>query len=233
MCAVDRHRKDDPQPGAHLHSEQVHDLHHHDHPTPTTPPATSHDDNDGHANINRAHLSALGILAINLYATPGAGTTTLLTETTKQLSGKTSITILEGDQQAPHNAQSIGRALDDREPPTNSILFIESPPGAANTSRDLGKKYNIAILPATPGSNTLLQEAPKNFPTLDLIILTKIDLTPQQNPDTQHAIDNLHDAKPNLQVLKLSATTSQGMSPWLQWLTKAHTQIPRAVASKH
>jgi len=53
--------------------------------------------NDRLAQLNKTELSRLGVLGINLMASPGAGKTSFILETIKRLSGKYKIGVIEGD----------------------------------------------------------------------------------------------------------------------------------------
>ena len=105
--------------------------------------------NDGLARANRRRLAAKGIFALNFVSSPGSGKTTLLVRTIEDLKSRTAITVVEGDQQTSNDADRIratgvpalqvntgkgchldasmvGRALDEMDPPENSLLFIEN-----------------------------------------------------------------------------------------------------------
>ena len=66
--------------------------------------------NDRLAEQNRDWLRERGVLAINLMSSPGAGKTTLLERTARELGGKMSISVIEGDQAAMLDAERIRSA---------------------------------------------------------------------------------------------------------------------------
>jgi hydrogenase nickel incorporation protein HypB len=50
------------------------------------------------------------------------------------------------------------------------------------------------------------------------MILNKIDLLPYVNFDVDTCIANARQVNPDIEVIQLSATTGEGMEPWLAWL---------------
>src|SRR5882724_8241700 len=63
--------------------------------------------NDRLAERNRGWLAARRVAAWNLMSSPGAGKTTLLEHTIRRLSGKLSISVIEGDQETARDAERI------------------------------------------------------------------------------------------------------------------------------
>jgi len=66
--------------------------------------------NDDLADANRQWLRDRSILAVNLMSSPGAGKTTLLERTSKELAGRLSISVIEGDQETALDAKRIQAA---------------------------------------------------------------------------------------------------------------------------
>src|SRR4051794_3616052 len=65
--------------------------------------------NDALARANRDRLAGLGILAVNLMSSPGSGKTTLLERTIRDTAGHRAVTVIEGDQETPLDADRIRR----------------------------------------------------------------------------------------------------------------------------
>ena len=63
--------------------------------------------NDELADANRQWLKDRGVLAVNLMSSPGSGKTTLLERTSRELAGKVSISVIEGDQETALDANRI------------------------------------------------------------------------------------------------------------------------------
>ncbi len=63
--------------------------------------------NDGYAAANRARLSKLGILALDLVSSPGAGKMILLTATVTRTGELMPMVVIEGDQEIANDAERI------------------------------------------------------------------------------------------------------------------------------
>src|SRR5918998_6049680 len=63
--------------------------------------------NDALAELNREWLAQRGILAVNLMSSPGAGKTTPLERTIRELGAELSVSVVEGDQETVLDADRI------------------------------------------------------------------------------------------------------------------------------
>ncbi|NBZ88263.1 hydrogenase nickel incorporation protein HypB [Stagnihabitans tardus] len=196
--------------------------------------------NDALAEGNRRVLSALNVLALNLVSSPGSGKTTLLCKTIEAL-GDTPLAVIEGDQQTSNDAERIratgaralqintgkgchldaemvGRAIDTLRPRPDSILFIENVGNlVCPAGFDLGEFAKVAILSVTEGEDKPLKY-PDMFTASRLAILTKVDLAPHCDVDLDLYEANLRRVNPQIEILKLSSRTGEGMAAWLAWL---------------
>src|SRR5262245_18413785 len=91
---------------------QTHDHDHHHHPQrePLSPAEKVLAKNDQLAEANRAWLAQRDILALNLTSSPGAGKTTPLERTIRDLGAHLPVTVVEGDQKTHLDAQRIRAA---------------------------------------------------------------------------------------------------------------------------
>ncbi|WED21727.1 hydrogenase nickel incorporation protein HypB [Vibrio sp. JC009] len=196
--------------------------------------------NDAIAEKNREFLQQRNIKALNMVSSPGSGKTTLLTETLKLL-GSDSCSVIEGDQQTTNDAdriretgakaiqintgkgchldaQMVSQAIGNLAPEKDSTLFIENVGNlVCPAAFDLGESHKVAILSVTEGEDKPLKY-PDIFADADLMIINKIDLLPYLNFDVEACIENAQRVNPNIQPLRLSATTGEGMQAWLDWL---------------
>jgi len=197
--------------------------------------------NDEYAAANRRRLAERGILALNLVSSPGSGKTTLLTRTLTDLAGRWPMAVIEGDQQTSQDAERIratgvkavqintgkgchldahmvGHALERLEPEAGSLLFIENVGNlVCPAGFDLGEAHKVVILSVTEGEDKPLKY-PDMFHAADLMILNKTDLLPHLQFDVERCIGYARRVNPRLEVLRLSATTGEGMEAWYQWL---------------
>lgn len=209
--------------------------------------------NNAYAARNRAMLAERGVLALNLLSSPGSGKTTLLVATIARLSGKYSMTVIEGDQQTSADADRIratgiravqintgkgchldghmvGHALEQLDPERGSLVFIENVGNlVCPAAFDLGEAHKVAILSVTEGEDKPLKY-PDMFAAANLVLLNKIDLLPHLDFRIDEAVANARRVNPRAVVLQVSAKTGEGMDAWLAWLEGARLMQAASVA---
>ena len=97
---------------------------------------------------------------------------------------------------------------------------------------DLGEAAKVAILSVTEGDDKPIKY-PDMFAAASLMILNKIDLLPHVQFDVQRCIDFARRVNPDIEILKLSATTGAGMDAWLNWLEHAMHHQPATPTHTH
>jgi len=103
----------------------------------------------------------------------------------------------------------------------HSLLFIENVGNLVCPAMwDLGEACKVAILSVTEGEDKPLKY-PDMFAASKLMILNKIDLLPHVQFDVQRCIELARRVNPTIDILKVSATTGEGMDAWLNWLEYA------------
>jgi hydrogenase nickel incorporation protein HypB len=197
--------------------------------------------NDSYAQENRSYLAAHGIFALNLVSSPGSGKTTLLVKSITALNGSLPLTVIEGDQQTDNDAARIratgapalqintgkgchldaymvGQAMQQLKLQDNSLLLIENVGNlVCPASFDLGEAHKVAILSVTEGEDKPLKY-PDMFRASDVMLLNKCDLLPYLTFDANLAIENARRVNPNIHVIRISATSGEGMEEWLDWI---------------
>lgn len=198
--------------------------------------------NNMYAAANRRWFSEHGVLALNLVSSPGSGKTTLLTRTIGMLSPELTMSVIEGDQQTDNDAariretgasalqintgkgchldgHMIGHAIDKLGPEQGSILFIENVGNlVCPAAFDLGEAHKVVILSVTEGDDKPLKY-PDMFHAADLVLLNKVDLLPYVDFDVDRCIEYARRIKPGIKVLRVSATTGEGMEHWCRWVS--------------
>ncbi len=199
--------------------------------------------NDRHAAENRAFFRGRQVLALNLVSSPGSGKTALLVRTIAALGGQP-LAVIEGDQQTDNDAAHIraagapavqvntgkgchldahmvGHAADELNLAPQSLLFIENVGNlVCPAGFDLGEDARAVILSVTEGEDKPLKY-PDIFATARLAILNKVDLAPHCDVDLDLCEANLRRVNPEIEVLRLSARTGEGMEAWTGWLRDA------------
>lgn len=214
--------------------------------------------NDHLAFHNRERFAELGLLALNLVSSPGSGKTTLLARSAADLSQKTSVAVVEGDQQTALDADRIrdtgvpaiqvntgkgchldasmvARAVDslaDKDDGLQSggVLFIENVGNlVCPAAFDLGEAAKVVILSVTEGEDKPLKY-PDMFHASDLMILNKSDLLPYVPFDVDTCIEYARRINPDIDVLQLSALTGEGLEDWYAWIENRRADIQAAPA---
>jgi hydrogenase nickel incorporation protein HypB len=199
--------------------------------------------NNAYAAKNRAWLAERDVFALNLVSSPGSGKTTLLVKTIERLNGRLAVAVIEGDQQTSHDAERIratgapavqintgkgchldahmvGHALEKLPLGTGSVLMIENVGNlVCPAAFDLGEAGKVVILSVTEGEDKPLKY-PDMFRAARLMLLNKCDLLPYLQFDAEQAIANARRVNPQIEVLRVSATSGEGMDAWLDWITQ-------------
>src|ERR1035437_8262188 len=197
--------------------------------------------NNGYADENRRYFSGHGIFALNLVSSPGSGKTTLLVKTITALNGAQSLAVIEGDQQTDNDAARIraagapalqintgkgchldahmvGQAIEQLGLQNDSLLLIENVGNlVCPASFDLGEAQKVAFFSVTEGKDKPLKY-PDMFRASDLMLLNKCDLLPYLSFDAELAVENARRVNPDIHVIRISATSGEGMAAWLDWI---------------
>ena len=205
--------------------------------------------NDGYAEANRQWLTERCLLALNLVSSPGAGKTTLLVETLKSLKGNFSIGVIEGDQETANDANRIretgvaaiqintgkgchldahmvGHALEDLPLEPGGAVLIENVGNlVCPAAFDLGEAAKVVILSVTEGEDKPIKY-PDMFAAADLMILSKVDLLPFLDFNTEQVIEYAKRVNPNLEILQVSAKTGEGLGLWQDWILTGIHDLP-------
>lgn len=210
--------------------------------------------NDRYADANRAVLGGRGILAVNLVSSPGSGKTTLLCKTIEAL-GDQPLAVIEGDQQTANDARRIRetgvpalqvntgkgchldasmveRALPQVSPPGLGLLFIENVGNlVCPAGFDLGEDAKVVILSVTEGEDKPLKY-PHMFAAASLMLLSKVDLAPHVDFDMDACEAYARRINPELEILRLSATSGEGMDAWLDWIDARREALRQRALSR-
>ena len=197
--------------------------------------------NDHVAAHNRARFAERATFAVNLMSSPGSGKTSLLVRTLRDMRGRVPVAVIEGDQQTSLDAERIratgapavqvttgkachldaamvDRALGDLPALARGVLFVENVGNlVCPASFDLGEGKRVVLASVTEGEDKPLKYAGM-FATADLVLVSKIDLLPHLAFDVGALEDNARRIKPGVEILRVSATTGEGLDAWYGWL---------------
>jgi hydrogenase nickel incorporation protein HypB len=248
-----QHAHDHGQSHSHGHDHAHDDAHHHHGHAPADGALVELETrilakNDALAEKNRAWFRSREILALNLVSSPGAGKTSLLERTIRDLSRELRIYVIEGDQAtavdgeriraagAPAvqvntgsgchlEADMVARGLQELRPSAGSVVMIENVGNLVCPALfDLGERAKVVILSVTEGDDKPLKY-PHMFRAASLMILNKIDLMPHVDFDASRAIMNAVRVNPAITTLELSARTGEGLGGWYAWLRREAASV--------
>lgn len=230
----------------HAHGNEHHQHHHGDHHHQATTVALETRilaKNEALAARNGAWFAGREILAVNLLSAPGAGKTSLLERTIRDLGGEFALGVLEGDQATSLDGERIRRAgapvvqlntgtgchldaamvaggLDGLRPPVGAVVLIENVGNLVCPALfDLGERAKIVLLSVTEGDDKPLKY-PHMFQAATLLLINKIDLLPHVDFEVERALAYARQVNPGIAALTLSARSGEGLEAWYAWLRR-------------
>lgn len=181
------------------------------------------------------------ILVLNLISSPGAGKTSLLEYTLKDLRSEFKMAVIEGDLQTDNDAKRVAAsgaqavqinteggchldsnliqtALESLNLDDLDILFIENVGNlVCPVEFDCGEDAKVGILSVAEGD-----DKPEKYPLLfhlaKALVLNKIDLLPYVDFDLSRAKHFARKLNSNLPIFDLSCRTGEGINAWYDWL---------------
>ena len=191
---------------------------------------------------NRLRFDREEMLVINLMSAPGAGKTSLLEATLRNMR-EYCAAVIEGDLQTEIDsdrirklgvyshqittgtvchldARMVARALNDFPLSGLDVLFIENVGNLiCPANYDLGEDLRVVIASAAEGA-----EKPKKYPVMfhkaDVVLLNKADLAEMSGVDLVELERNVRDVNPDAMIFTLSCRTGFGLDQWTSWLRR-------------
>jgi hydrogenase nickel incorporation protein HypB len=210
-------------------------------------------ENDRIAAGLRTQFTERGILCLNLISSPGSGKTTLLERTLESFDTAERVAVLTGDIQTENDAKRLARFgfpvkqittggtchLDARMIERGlsgwslnkiDLLLIENVGNlVCPSSYDLGEAAKVVVLSVAEGEDKPLKY-PSIFFKSKLLVLNKIDLLPYVPFDIEAAEANARKIHRELEIVRVSSKTGDGLREWLGWLAQQRAK-PQSVAS--
>ncbi|MGM0365749.1 MAG: hydrogenase nickel incorporation protein HypB [Actinomycetota bacterium] len=197
--------------------------------------------NKEHAVENRKLFKENNVFVINLLSSPGAGKTSLIVQTLKNLNDKYNIGVIEGDISSTYdaekireytdsvvqintggschlNASMVKNALERLQLSAIDLLFIENVGNLiCPVNFDLGENI-MAVLSSVNEGDDKPVKYPPVFIKSKLVLLNKIDMIEGSDFRTGFFIQKIADLNPKADVLSLSCKTGQNIEQWLGWV---------------
>lgn len=193
------------------------------------------------AQKNRLTLQELGILALNMISSSGAGKTSIIEHSIKRLKDEVRTGVIVSDipakvdwERLSHfnipvcqarkcaechlDAVSLEKAMRQFDLKSLDLLIIENVGNLACPSYfDLGENFRVLTLSTTEGDDKP-DKFPATFRSSDVLIINKIDLLEYTNFSLSKAIKRSLSINPNLKIFELSCSFESGLDEWCRWL---------------
>ncbi len=201
--------------------------------------------NDAQAAKNKAHIEAMGAVAINMISSPGSGKTTLLEHTLDRVGNRWKIGVIEGDIETERDAERIRKkgvpvvqlttggachldaplvhkglhALEHQSKTGKfDLIFIENVGNLVCPATFALGEHERLILVSVPEGSDKPAKYPTTFHGADTFMITKTDLLPYFDFSVAEAEQEALRLNPELRILKTGAPTGLGMDDWLNYL---------------
>jgi hydrogenase nickel incorporation protein HypB len=197
--------------------------------------------NDRLAAQNRKRLDEAGVLAINIMASPGAGKTSLIERTVRELSKDLAIAVVDGDVATGIDAERAARAgahavqintggechldavmmqsaFDQIDLNQFDLLIIENVGNLiCPAGFKLGAHKNVLIA-SIPEGDDKPYKYPAMYRGVDALVINKIDLNPYVKFDMNYFKHGVETLNPGVLTFPVSCETSEGLQAWYTWL---------------
>jgi hydrogenase nickel incorporation protein HypB len=197
--------------------------------------------NDRLAAQNRKRLDEAGVLAINIMASPGAGKTSLIEHSVRELAKDLEIAVVDGDVATGIDAERAARAgahavqintggechldavmmqsaFDQLDLNQIDLLIIENVGNLiCPAGFKLGAHKNVLIA-SIPEGDDKPYKYPAMYRGVDALVINKIDLRPYVKFDMDYFKHGVETLNPGLLSFPVSCQTGDGLLAWYTWL---------------
>jgi hydrogenase nickel incorporation protein HypB len=198
--------------------------------------------NDRIAEENRKRFRDAGVYVVNLMGAPGAGKTSLLERTIRELKPRLKIGVIEGDIVGSDDAERINalktpvvqintggachldanmisEVLDELPLKELDLLIIENVGNLVCPAEfKVGEDMKMMVLSIAEGHDKPLKY-PLMFRESSALVLNKIDLLPYVNTDMNKVRNDSLALNPKLSIFEVSCANGAGIDQWTQWLS--------------
>jgi hydrogenase nickel incorporation protein HypB len=197
--------------------------------------------NEELARLNRARLDTASIFSLNLMASPGAGKTSLIEHTVRQLAGKLRLAAVDGDIATSIDADRAAAAgatavqintggechldaimlqgaLEQLDLAAIDLLLVENVGNlVCPASFQLGTHKSVLIA-SIPEGDDKPYKYPGMYRGVDALVINKIDLLPYVDFNMSYFRRGVEALNPGLITFALSCRTGEGLAAWLEWV---------------
>ena len=198
--------------------------------------------NDERSLANRRRFDELGLVCVNVLASPGAGKTSVIVRLAQALRGRgLAVGVIEGDVASSIDTEKlrslgfaaeqintdggchldaamVGRALDRLGVRGPGFLFIENIGNLiCPTQFHLGETLRLVVASVPEGDDKPMK-SPGVFETADAVALNKIDLLDHVDFRLDAFTAGVRTTNPHAPIFPLSARNGQGTEELVEWL---------------
>jgi len=197
--------------------------------------------NEDKAKENKKLLDKHSILTVNIMSSPGAGKTSLIMSTIKNLSQKVRMAVIEGDVASSVDADKINAAgipavqintgggchldafmvadaLDNLALEQIDLLFIENVGNLiCPNNYVLGEDVRLMIASMPEGDDKPLKY-PAMFADSDVVVINKADLQPYLDFNETAFRKTVTGLNADVIIFPVSCKTGAGTDAWFKWL---------------
>jgi hydrogenase nickel incorporation protein HypB len=203
--------------------------------------------NDRIAEENRKRFKEAGLYVVNLMGAPGAGKTSLLERTIRELQPRLRMGVIEGDIVGTDDAERIGaldipvvqintggachldanmisEVLDELPLRDLDLLIIENVGNLVCPAEfKVGEDMKMMVLSVAEGHDKPLKY-PLMFQESSALVINKIDLLPYMNTNMSKVRSDSLALNPKLKIFEVSCANGAGINVWAQWLSGFRSQ---------
>ncbi|MGM0652566.1 MAG: hydrogenase nickel incorporation protein HypB [Bacillota bacterium] len=198
-------------------------------------------DNRDLAEEIRAELRKEKVFMLNIMASPGAGKTSLIIETLRQMKGRYRFGVIEGDIDSQVDSDKVAaegvsavqlrtggschldapmikEALKEIDLSATDVILTENIGNlVCPADFDLGQTRKAMIL-SVPEGDDKAHKYPLMFQVSDLLVITKTDYLDYSDFNYETLKERTEKLNPRLKIIKTSAKTGEGLEDFCQWL---------------
>lgn len=201
------------------------------------------EDNDKDAERLRTELKDAGVLLMNLMSSPGSGKTTLLLSLAERLAGRLEWAVMEADIDSDvDTARMAGAGVRSVQLHTGGMCHLDADMTRQGLTEldfagldlvvlenvgnlvcpaefDTGAAIDATILSVPEGDDKPLKY-PLMYEKCDILVISKTDVLPYFDFDTEKVVQNAHMRNPEIEVMFVSAKTGEGMDELADWIIR-------------
>lgn len=198
--------------------------------------------NDRLAAQNHSLLKSNHVFSINIMASPGAGKTSFILQTIKNLKDQYQIGVIEGDTapvtidadkvtaagmpavqintggECHLDAIMMSEGINQLPLADLDVVIVENVGNLiCPAAFDLGTDINLLVA-SVPEGDDKPYKYPNIYRGLDVLIINKVDLQPYVQFDMDYFRKGVEMLNPGLTTFPLSCRTEEGIPEWVSWI---------------